>query len=190
MRNLFTVFALSLALAGCASTSVIPPGHVSLGHGYGLVAQGPWSDITSSERQFTKTVQVLTRDGPRLNQLILVRGLAAGKSPLRPYERGQPVPTFRADLTGREQVELVVETLSDLGYRKVEVAHLRPASFGAERAVRFDLTARTEEGLDISGIAQAARVKGDLYLIIFIAPNEHYFPTLKGEIEAMMKTVG
>lgn len=186
MRNLFTLLAVSLVMAACASSSIIQPGPVSLGQGHVIETQGPWSDITSSQSRFTRTVQVLTRDGPRLNQLILVRGLPAGKSPLRPQDRGQPVPTFRQDLTGREQVELVGETLSDLGYRRVEVAHLRSASFGAARAIRFDLTARTEEGLDMSGLAQVARVGDELYLVIFLAPNEHYFPALKGEIEAMM----
>ncbi len=188
MRKLFTILALSLILTGCASSGLIPAGKISLGEGHGMMTQGSWSDVTYAERRYTRAVQVLSRDGPLLNQIILVRGLDAGKGLLRPADRTQPVPIFRADQTGREQVELVVETLSELGYRKVRFAQLRPASFGPDKAIRFDLTARTEDGLNLSGIAQAARVKGELYLVIFIAPSEHYFPTLKAEVEAMMNS--
>jgi len=188
MRNLFTILAVSLMLAACATSALVPPGTVSLGNGHGLTAEGAWSDVTYDGRQFTRSVQVLSRDGPLLNRLILVRGLPLGKSLLRPVDRTQPVPTFRSDVTAREQVEVVNETLVELGYRQVQIARLRPASFGAEKAIRFDVSARTEGGLEISGLAQVARVKDAFYLIVFLAPSEHYFPSLKAEVEAMMNS--
>ena len=55
--------------------------------------------------------------------------------------------------------------------------------------MRFDLTARTAEGLEVSGTAQVAQKDDKLFLILYLAPTEHYFAALLPEVESVMNSM-
>jgi hypothetical protein len=51
--------------------------------------------------------------------------------------------------------------------------------------VRFDLSTRTQAGLEIGGAALAARGADDkLNLMLYLAPREHYYARLLPDVEA------
>ena len=52
--------------------------------------------------------------------------------------------------------------------------------------MRFDLTTRTQPGLEITGSGLVARNGDTLNLLLFLAPSEHYFGAYAAEIEAIM----
>ena len=144
-----------------------------------------WSDVAVL-MQAPRGVHVLSVDGPWLDRLYLTDGLAPGEPLVRPESRDRPNPVFRADMSAQEQVEFVADSVSALGYVRVETKSLRPAVFAGGPAVRFDLTASTKEGLDIAGQGETVVVGGKLKVMLYLAPREHYYGSLLSEVDAIM----
>ncbi len=82
--------------------------------------------------------------------------------------------------------EFVTDTVAALGYKRVETSKLRAAKFGASSGVRMDLSAKTENGLDMKGTAEIATANGKLYLVLYIAPAEHYYAATLPEVESVL----
>jgi hypothetical protein len=190
-HRLLTLAAASLflALAACATVSDAPTGAYSVGGAYNVTLGREWSDASALFGVKQPGVKLLTIDGPLLNRLYLSEGLAPGASLVTSAVKERPTPTYRADFSPQETVEFIADSVSALGYVKVETSNLRPAKFGDAEAVRFDLTGRTADGLDISGSAITAEHGGKLYVILFLAPTEHYYGDAMPEVESIMKSV-
>jgi len=133
-----------------------------------------------------KHVRLLSIDGPLLNRLYIADGLTSGQFLVKPMRKEQPTPTWTTGMSPSEQVEFVADSVSALDYQRVETSELRPVKVGAVDGMRFDISAKTAEGLDISGMAQVAESGGRLYLILYLAPSEHYFGAQKAEVEGIM----
>jgi hypothetical protein len=137
-----------------------------------------------------KSVRVLTIDGPLLNRVYLAQGLQQGVGLLKPVSKEHPVPTYHADMSATELVEFVSDSVAAMGYQRIETATLKPAKFGAVDGLRFGMTAQTESGLEMKGAAETAVVDGKLYLILYLAPREHYFDANLADVEAIMNSAG
>lgn len=174
----------ALALSGCAVVTEAPAGAFALGPAHQVTLGRTWSDV-GLLLGAPRNVKVLSVDGPWLDRLYLTQGLAPGEGLLRRVSREQRVPVFRADMSPREQVELVTDSLAQLDYVRVEAGALRPAQFAGARALRFDITAATKDGLEVAGAAQVAVVGGKLFVQLYVAPKEHYFGSLLAEVEAV-----
>jgi hypothetical protein len=92
-------------------------------------------------------------------------------------------------MSATERMEFVADNLTVAGYQRVESTRPRPAKFTDTDAVRFDLTAKTADGLDVNGTAEVAEVDGNFYAIIYVAPAEHYFAATLPEVEKVMASV-
>jgi hypothetical protein len=103
---------------------------------------------------------------------------------LRPRDRDTPRPTYRDDMGDSEIVEFVIDCIAQ-EYQGPEASAMRPQTFGAAPGVRFDISTRTAEGLEIAGTALAARVGTRLSLMLFLAPREHYYAALLPEVETL-----
>ena len=174
------------ALGGCVSIPAVPAGPVAMGDNHAVVLSRPWSDVSALVPQRSKKVRVLTIDGPLLNRLYLAQGIAAGEGLLKPVSKEQPVPVFHADMAPTELVELVSNSIAAMGYHRVETAKLRPAKFGAADGLRFDIKAQTDGGLEMMGTAEVATADGKLYLVLYLAPAEHYFAANLPDVESIM----
>lgn len=178
--------AAALALAACASITPVPPGPYRVGSGQEVTVGRTWSDVSALWSARPKKVRLLSVDGPLLNRLYVSDGLAPGDSLVRAQAKELPTPVVRADMSASERIEFVADSVAALEYQRVETANPRPARFGQAPAVRFDLSARTSEGLDIQGAALVAEHGGKLYVILYLAPAEHYFAAGASEVEAIM----
>lgn len=185
-RGAAVAAAFSL-LSACVSITPAPAGpyasgthHVTLGR--------LWSDASAFGNGGQKAVKMLTIDGWGLNRLYVIDGLNSGQYIVRAARKEQPTPTFKAGMTPTEQVEFVAESVAALGYQRVETENLRPAKVGDKDALRADIVAKTPEGLDISGVTQIAEVNGRLYVILYLAPTEHYFRATQAEVESVMNS--
>jgi hypothetical protein len=178
----------ALALGACVSVVSAPAGpyqvgaaQVTLGH--------EWSDISAVMNGRPPKVRLLSMDGPLLNRLYVTDGLAPGEFMVKPTARERPTPTYRAGMSPSERIEFVTDSMAALDYQRVEMDNPRPARFGKADAVRFDLKAKTKEGLDTSATALVAEYKGRLYVVLYIAPTEHYFAAELPEVETVLGSV-
>jgi hypothetical protein len=175
----------TLALAACAAVSAVPAGPYKVGS-HGMTLDRNWSDISNLQTAKPRKVRLLSVDGPLLNRLYVSDALAPGDFLVKPTARERPTPTYRAGMTPQEHVEFVTDSVSALEYQRVETTNLRPTTFAGGQAVRFDLTGATKEGLDVRGTAQVAERDGRLYVILYLAPAEHYFAANLQHVEAAM----
>lgn len=183
------VAAILASLSGCASVVAVPAGPLALAEKHQIVLNREWSDISALVPQRNKKVRVLTIDGPLLNRLYIAGGLESGEGLLRSAAKEHPIPTFHADMAPTELVEFIADSLAAAGYQRLETSGLRPAKIGSSDALRFDIVAKSEGGLELNGTAEVATISGKLYAFVFIAPTEHYYATSLPDVEAALAAV-
>jgi hypothetical protein len=181
--------ALLLPLAACVSVTSAPAGAFKVGvTGYQVTLGQEWSDISQIMNGRPKNVRLLSLDGPALNRLYLSDGLAPGEFLVKPTAKDKPTPTFQKGMSPTELVEFVADSVSALDYQRVETSGLRPTQLAGADGLRFDIRGKTREGLDVSGTAAVAEGGGKLYVILYLAPQEHYFQATLPEVESVMKS--
>jgi hypothetical protein len=168
--------AALLSLAACSSgPELAPTGKFAQG-AHGVTLDRNWSAYPADSR--TKT-RMLTVDGVLLNRLYVSDGLSPSDplfiDPIRGDTQTNPAPRGKADMSLSEQMEYVATALSVLDYQKVETSNPKPVTVGTAKGVRFEFTAKTTEGLNIKGLAQAVSKNKLNYYIIYVAPAEHYY---------------
>jgi hypothetical protein len=180
--------ALLLVLAGCAAVTDAPAGAFKISDGYQVTLGREWSDISKIMNGRPQNVRLLSIDGPLLNRLYISDGLNPGEFLVKPASAERPTPAYHKDMSPNELVEFVADSVSALEYERVETRGLRPAKVGATQGLRFDIAAKTRDGLEIGGTAQVAEVGGRLYVILYLAPAEHYFAANLPDVEAVMSS--
>ncbi len=183
-RGLLAATAGGALLAGCATVKLAPAGAYKTERAFTVSLRRPWSDMTGMLAPRPPGVHLLTMDGPALNQLYLA-SLDSGASLFRHADRDTPAVMYRTDMSDTELVEFVVDSLA-VTYQEPQSTALRPQTLAGAAGVRFDISARTAAGLNMSGTALAARAGEKLNLIIFIAPAEHYYGAFAQEVEAII----
>jgi hypothetical protein len=178
-----------LALAACATVSSAPAGAMKVGTGYEVALGRDWSDISNIMVGRTKKVRLLSIDGPLLNRLYLTDGLAPGDYLIKPRAKEAPTPVIRKDMSASEKLEFVTDSVAALDYQRVQLVRPRPAKLGQTSAVRFDLTAQTMSGLDVRGTGVIGEQGGKTYVVLYLAPAEHYFDATLPEVEAILGSV-
>lgn len=179
----FAALAATAVLTACAAITLAPAGAYKAQSGYSVTLARPWSDLTGAGMQ-PQGVKLLTVDGVALNQLY-VAVIAPGGSLARPADRDTPRPTYRADMSDTEMVEFVIDSLATFGYLEPTSDALRPQQLAGQPGVRFEISTRTQPGLNVSGTALVARSGDALHLLLFIAPSEHYYGAYAQEIDAL-----
>lgn len=176
--------AALLPLTACVGVKAVPAGPFASG-GHQITVGRTWTDMGPLYVP-AKGVKLLSIDGPILNRLYVVDGLQPGAFLVRAPSKEQPTPTWRAGLSPTEQVEFLADSLAAMGYQRVETDNLRPVKVGEENGVRFEISAQTADGLNISGIAQLVASRDRLYILLYLAPTEHYFEATRAEVESVM----
>lgn len=186
-QSIAAAAACVFVLAACTPITKAPAGPLSLGTTQATLSRD-WSDITAVVPGKTNKVRVLSIDGPLLNRLYVTDGLAPGDALIKAAVKERPTPTIRAGMTTAERIEFIADSVSAMGYQRVETQRPKPARFADQSAVRVDLTARTPEGLEIKGVAQIAEVAGKTYAIVYLAPAEHYFAATLADAERVISS--
>ena len=139
-----------------------------------------------------KQSEVWTRDGVNLNELYFVTGLPAGMTLYKDNqkkERPLPVLSKTLDLTDIPEF-YESSTRLVLGTSVFEMTSVEPAKMGTHDAVKFEFSYAVEGSpLKRKGMAIGTMVKGQLYLISFLAPETHFFDRDRAEVEAIMASV-
>ena len=190
-KNLALASCATILLAGCISgPELVPAGKFTAGGPSSVTLDRDWADATKVFAHHAEKVKILSIDGVLLNRLYVSDGLAATDplmvDPVAGDTADHPSPRGKADMSLSEQMEFVSRSVSALDYQKVETGNPQPVMVGAVKGIRFEFTARTTEGLDMRGLAQAVSSKGLSYYVVYIAPAEHFYgANLKNATAAM-----
>lgn len=179
----------ALSLAACGPTiTLAPAGTYAINNGATTTLDRAWSDVTGL--MGLKKVRLLTIDGPLLNRLYLSEGLVQGDAIVQPTQRREATtPTYNTVMTVTEQVEFVADSITAMGYERVETSAVRPVTVNGQRGVRFDVAGVNTDGLNYKGRGQAVKAGDRLYIAIYLAAEEHYFQTSLASAEAAMDSV-
>lgn len=177
-----------VALSACAATpTLVPPGTYDAGGAYSVTLERSWTEMPERRSPFTDT-SYLTFDGPRLNQVYVLSGIPSGSGIIkerRSDDEDIAELVFRSGMSELELVEFVTESIALFGYQDVVAQDVRPATLAGSEGVQFVITAAQGNGLRIKGAALASETDGTLDLMLFIAPEMHYYGALMPEVERM-----
>tara|TARA_R100000988_G_C3920112_1_gene126374 strand:- start:54 stop:635 length:582 start_codon:yes stop_codon:yes gene_type:complete len=187
MKKILILAAAALSLAACAVTpETAPAGAFQTEADYAVTLPSDWSRWPSQINYDTQG-EYLTRDGVLLNRLHFM-SIEDGGSLVR-ARRDFEIPLYTSGSTEFEVVELVTSSLSLIGYSSVEADDIRPASFDGHDGLRFGLTGTWQNGLRVRGDVAAIARNERLDLVLFLAPELHYYDTLSGEVDAIMSSI-
>lgn len=190
-----SIFRLGLAsacaavlLSACASAPTLAPAGPFTNGSSTVTLDRGWSVYPVANKKLK--VRQLTIDGQLLNVMYISDGLTPADPLFINWQEGdtasRPAPRGKVNMSLSEQMEYVTTALSELDYLKIETASPKPVTVSEAKGVRFELTARTKDGLNMRGLAQAVSKKGKSYYIIYMAPAEHYYTaSLKNVVAAM-----
>ncbi len=134
--------------------------------------------------------KLLTLDGPLLNRLYVSDGLGADDplfiSPTKGDSSSNPAPRGKANMSLSEQIEYVATAIGTLDYQKVQTSAPKPVTVGGAKGVRFEITAKTSDGLNVHGLAQAVSKGGLNYYVVYLAPDNHYYNASLPAVQAAM----
>ena len=173
------------SIAACAGGITEVTGPVEVGNAYTVTLERPWNRLSDSLDGTRTRGDILTQDGAALNMIRLVGGLNPGDYIVKPVRREFPTPTYEADMTELELVEFVTDTLAALGYEQVETSNVRPEPFGTAPGIGMGLAAVTPRGLRLKGDARLAKSGKHLNVIVFMAPEMHFYETYADEVERL-----
>lgn len=181
-------------LTACASAPPLAPaGKLTISSAYSVTLDRNWSDVSKLFFRKAEKVRILSIDGIWLNRLYVSDGLTSSDplmvNMLQGDNKNHVAPRGKAGMSLSEQMEYVAAAVSELDYQKVETRNPQPVTIGNSKGVRFEFTARTTDGLNIRGLAQAVSDKGLSYYIVYIAPEEHYYDATLPNVKATMDSV-
>ena len=185
------VIAFAGLLSACVSAPPLAPaGRLAATGDAHVTLDRDWSDVTKLFAHRAVKTHILSLDGVLLNRLYVSEGLMPADplmvNPARGDAPTAPAPRGKADMSLSEQMEFVANSVAALDYQKVETSDPQPVSVGGAHGVRFAFTARTGDGLNMRGLAQAVPSKGKSYYIVYIAPAEHYYAASLKNATAVM----
>lgn len=190
MTNLriFVVATLALVLSACQGFQAVKPdAPVTISSRLSVSPQVMWAKPTGSGISDA----VWTIDGFGLNELHFLLGKKPGDRLFNVRgDAAKDFPSVKKGMLANDAMELVVNSLTRLGNNQVRSSNLAPATFGQPNAgFRFDLTYVNADGLEMRGVALGAQRNDTVDVLLFIAPNEHYFGRLKETVDRLFQSV-
>jgi hypothetical protein len=182
-RARISVLLLCALASGCQSVgrapfALVPAGAVTVG-GVIVTADEGWNARNGMQANFDGPGAVWTRDGMRLDYLIIVPDIADGASVFKEPNKQVVFPKFHASMLPNEIVTLVEASLTRKvfgeGQAVVSTSNLRPATYGSDRGFAFDVSVSASDGPDRKGTVGGFIAGGRLNLVMFIAAVPYYF---------------
>lgn len=190
LNNAFIILAISVLFSACSTAPALAPAG-QLTAGQSVTLDREWSDYGPLYGLIIPKTKVkfLTIDGATLNRLYISEGLTP-KDPLFIGPAGdrkvKPAPRATENMSLTEQMEYIAKAIGELGYSKIETQSPKPVMISGQKGIRFELSMKTVEGLNFSGLAQAVSKDDKNYYIIYLAPTQHYY---KKHLENVIKTM-
>ena len=188
--------ALSLTLPGCSSLggygygseySLVRVQRVRVGNG-SLSVQPPraWNRHRPILFEDVRQVEDWTLNGPMLDGMSFVTGLANGKSLIRQRRSAsEQVPLFRSNMTPPE-IAAMVESLYRVrgGAVDFRTVSLQPRPFLGTGGFQLDYEHLDGDELWRRGRVVGTVIGGRLYMVLLDAAKSHYFDAALPDFEA------
>ena len=177
--------------SACVSPPILAPAGKYNAEEQIVTLDRDWSDYSPLQGVYIpkSKVRFLTIDGASLNRLYISEGLSTA-DPLFVGPNGDrksnPAPRGSENMSLSEQIEYVAKSIVELGYTKIETKSPKPVKISGQSGVRFELSMKTKEGLNISGLAQAVAKDKKNYYIIYLAPSQNYYSKYLSNVTNIM----
>lgn len=194
MNRRVAAVCVMAVLAGCASMAprLQAPGPVQVGT-LQLTAGERWNVLPNSWYSFLrKDAQIWTRDGDRLDRLLIIPAVPDGEPLFAESSKGIALPRFKADMLPDELTQLAESSLVKLfgeGSAVVKASRLRPMKFGERRGVTFELAATLTDGPAYRGLVGAFIADRQLSMLIFIAAEPYYYDRNRPAAESIIASL-
>lgn len=185
MRLLILFSGLALFVTGCAPFNLVEPKPREIGNAYSVQPTIAWNAY--SKQQFELIDERWTIDGFGLGDMRFWHDVKDGEALFK--SRVIEYPKFQADMKPTEVAELYAGSLAKAGVVEFETRNLRPAKFGGVDGFRFELSYLLDNGLKLHGTALAAVVDQELQLIVYSAPELHYYSKNLEEAEKVLASI-
>ncbi len=188
MKRIVSLMLLGVLSTGCMTTTytLVPTGTSQVGN----LAVSPGLNWNLAPKLQTPVArresQSWTQDGLNLNRLIVIPAVPDGEPIFKALQKSSALPNFRAGMLPNELVELAessIEKLFGEGESVVETDNLRPHRFGEHIGVLFDLRMTLAVGPKYRGLVGSFIAADQLYMIIYLAADPHYFEKYLREAE-------
>ena len=179
--------ALLLALlAGCANVAKMESGEQVIGDRLAVHLEGAWNHVNAPN---IGPAQTWTMEGLPIDQLLIYSGLKDGEA----VHGGSPtgsskVFSFRSGMQPDEVVSMFEGMMTRDG-SAFKLQKLEPMAFAGEKGFRFEFSLlRKVDGLQISGVGYGAVSKGELFAILYAAPQLGFFARHQRSVEQMARS--
>lgn len=172
--------ALAVFTSGCVATgyTLVEPGARAV-EGLQVNATSGWNQAPPMHTpSMQKGAALWTHDGPLLDQLIIIPGVADGEPLMKSSSKSAALPLFKKDMLPNEIEELTESTLVKYfgeGNAAVTTRNLRPHRFGDYRGVMFDFDSTVSDNPEYRGTAGAFVANDKLYMLFFLGAVPHYY---------------
>lgn len=186
IRRSLALAALLLSAACAVTPQAVPAGAVTTPAGFDVTLQDEWSRWPEQLNLATQG-EYLTKDGMLLNRLHFSK-VEDGK-PWIKAQKDADVPRYRASASEVETVDFVVASLKRIGYTEMAAGNIRPQKLDDKAGIRFDLTGKWENGLNVRGDAAFVPGTDGLKLVVFLAPELHYYEASAPEVDSIIGSI-
>ena len=186
MKKLVVTLIAGVALVGCESMSMAPAGMYELKSGVTVDLKEDWTHIPKNWHGAESSI--LTKDGLKLNQLHIIT-VEDGETFIDDKSKSQEYPVYAKGSSPIKQIEFVTANLSRMGFEKIEPKNVTPNDVGGYEGITMDLTGKYESGLNLKGRMAMAETDDGLNVLVFLAPEIHYFDKDIASVDHIMNTV-
>ena len=187
MRGLACGVLLCL-LAGCASIDRVDKGDRPVGPRMVVAIESAWNHVLEAGM---RPAEVWTMEGLPVDRLLLYSGVKDGEAIHARMAIGKNTKrlNFRASMQPDEIVGLFEGMLTNDGSR-FKLVQLAPAEFAGQKGFRFDYAlTRKYDNVQLLGMGYGIVNKGELFAIVYMAPQMVFFARHKDRVEQMARAV-
>lgn len=186
LKFIVCVFLVGLLSACSVYTLVEPTKPVKL-RGMTLTVDINWTQFPEYAMS-SDVASLWSIDGVLLNQLHIFGEVSEGDSLYKISSEEVNMPVFKADMLPNEIAELVSASLKNIygGAISVDTDQLRPQKFGQQSGFSFNVNFFNGDGLNITGKAFASKYEDKLYMILYLAPDIHYYDRNIDSVESIV----
>ena len=186
---------LLLLVSACTQYELVAPGRITLASGASVEATAAWNRVNQPIAE--GNVIVWTRNGPILDSIIFVTGVADGEPIFRRRpqpgggtSRDEPVAPFRQAMTSLEIRQLFEDTVTRVYRTPIVTTHnLMPMWFAGGDGFRFEMSLTGRDEVERQGIVYGTVRDDRLFLIWFQGTQLFHYPQLSPEVERLIGTL-